>query len=65
MFTLQQQLDAYIAWINSQLKKKTGVRPIQDLRNDMKDGINFVYIIEIVCKFWGHFCSIVDKPVFL
>ncbi|PVD27575.1 hypothetical protein C0Q70_12737 [Pomacea canaliculata] len=44
----KQQLDAYIAWINSQLKKKTGVRPIQDLRNDMKDGINFVYIIEIV-----------------
>ena len=39
-----------MAWVNSQLKKKTGVRQIEDLRNDMKDGVAIIDLIEIVCK---------------
>ncbi|XP_076457841.1 dixin-like [Babylonia areolata] len=46
----QQQLGAYVAWVNSQLKKKPGVHLIEDLRNDMRDGVVFADIIEIVAK---------------
>lgn len=44
----RQQLQAYVAWVNSQLKKKPGVRLIEDLRNDMKDGVAMIELIEIV-----------------
>ncbi|XP_052063457.1 dixin-like isoform X1 [Mytilus californianus] len=44
----KQQLQAYVAWVNSQLKKKPGVRLIEDLRNDMKDGVAMIELIEIV-----------------
>ncbi|KAH0623333.1 hypothetical protein JD844_031549 [Phrynosoma platyrhinos] len=33
-----QQLQAYVAWVNSQLKKKPTVKPVQDLRQDLRDG---------------------------
>ncbi|KAK7105318.1 hypothetical protein V1264_016718 [Littorina saxatilis] len=46
----QQQLSAYMAWINSQLKKKPGTHLIEDLRNDMRDGVVFADVIEIVSK---------------
>nr|XP_022323380.1 dixin-like isoform X3 [Crassostrea virginica] len=44
----QNQLHAYVAWVNSQLKKKPGVRQIEDLRNDMRDGVAIAELIEIV-----------------
>ena len=47
---LQQQLSAYMAWVNSQLKKKPGTPLIEDLLNDMRDGVVFADVIEIVCK---------------
>ena len=47
---LQQQLSAYMAWVNSQLKKKPGTHLIEDLRNDMRDGVVFADVIEIVCE---------------
>ncbi|XP_076438575.1 dixin-like [Babylonia areolata] len=46
----QQQLGAYMAWVNSQLKKKAGAHLIEDLRHDMRDGVVFADIIEIVSK---------------
>jgi hypothetical protein len=49
---LQQQLSAYMAWVNSQLKKKPGTHIVEDLRNDMRDGVVFADVIEIVCKYW-------------
>ncbi|CAN2390170.1 Dixin isoform X1, partial [Pristimantis euphronides] len=44
----EQQLQAYVAWVNSQLKKKAGVNPVQDLRLDLRDGVVLVHLIEIV-----------------
>lgn len=46
----QQQLSAYMAWVNSQLRKKPGTHLIEDIRNDMRDGVVFGDIIEIVSK---------------
>ncbi|XP_063292446.1 dixin [Pelobates fuscus] len=44
----EQQLQAYVAWVNSQLKKKVDVNPVQDLRLDLRDGVTLSYLIEIV-----------------
>ncbi|XP_064490643.1 dixin isoform X4 [Pseudopipra pipra] len=43
-----QQLQAYVAWVNSQLKKKPTVKPVQDLRQDLRDGVTLALLIEIV-----------------
>eukprot|EP00079_Xenopus_tropicalis_P028011 XP_012822518.1 PREDICTED: dixin isoform X2 [Xenopus tropicalis] len=43
-----QQLQAYVAWVNSQLKKKVGLNPVQDLRQDLRDGVVLAHLIEIV-----------------
>ncbi|XP_066463074.1 dixin isoform X2 [Eleutherodactylus coqui] len=43
-----QQLQAYVAWVNSQLKKKAGANPVQDLRLDLRDGVVLSHLIEIV-----------------
>ncbi|XP_019402662.1 PREDICTED: dixin isoform X3 [Crocodylus porosus] len=43
-----QQLQAYVAWVNSQLKKKPSIKPVQDLRQDLRDGVILAYLIEIV-----------------
>ncbi|XP_040390491.1 dixin isoform X1 [Cygnus olor] len=45
---LQQQLQAYVAWVNSQLKKKPTIKPVQDLRQDLRDGVILASLIEIV-----------------
>ncbi|XP_071958457.1 dixin-like isoform X2 [Antedon mediterranea] len=44
----KQQLQAYVAWVNSQLKKRSGCRLVEDLRRDMQDGVTLVHLIEIV-----------------
>lgn len=44
----QHQLQAYVAWVNSQLKKKPAVKPVQDLRQDLRDGVILASLIEIV-----------------
>ncbi|XP_041373247.1 dixin-like isoform X2 [Gigantopelta aegis] len=44
----QQQLKAYVDWLNSQLKKKPGARLVEDLRNDVKDGVALIELIEVV-----------------
>ncbi|XP_070621917.1 dixin isoform X3 [Erythrolamprus reginae] len=43
-----QQLQSYVSWVNSQLKKKPEVQPVQDLRRDLRDGVVFASLIEIV-----------------
>ncbi|KAJ8267081.1 hypothetical protein GJAV_G00138120 [Gymnothorax javanicus] len=43
-----QQLAAYVSWVNAQLRKKPGVRPVKDLRQDLRDGVVLAYLIEIV-----------------
>lgn len=42
------QLQAYMAWINSQLKKKPGARLVEDLRNDTRDGVAFIELISVI-----------------
>ncbi|KAL3885751.1 hypothetical protein ACJMK2_025793 [Sinanodonta woodiana] len=42
------QLQAYMAWINSQLKKKQGAHLVEDLRNDTRDGVAFIELIEVI-----------------
>ncbi|XP_070548720.1 dixin-like isoform X2 [Ptychodera flava] len=44
----QQQLQAYVAWVNSQLKKRPGCQLVEDLRRDMQDGVALVHLVEIV-----------------
>uniref|UniRef100_A0A8B9NWC8 Dixin n=1 Tax=Apteryx owenii TaxID=8824 RepID=A0A8B9NWC8_APTOW len=44
----EQQLQAYVAWVNSQLKKKPTIKPVQDLRQDLRDGVILSSLIEIV-----------------
>ncbi|XP_056400816.1 dixin isoform X2 [Hyla sarda] len=61
--TTCQQLQAYVAWVNSQLKKKAGVSPVQDLRLDLRDGVVLAHLIEIVAGeklsgiHWNPSCS--------
>ncbi|XP_053861514.1 dixin isoform X3 [Malaclemys terrapin pileata] len=43
-----QQLQAYVAWVNSQLKKKPAIKPVQDLRQDLRDGVILATLIELV-----------------
>ncbi|XP_038129943.1 dixin-like isoform X2 [Cyprinodon tularosa] len=43
-----EQLAAYVSWVNSQLKRKPGLQPIADLRHDLQDGVVLVQLIEIV-----------------
>ncbi|MBN3319583.1 DIXC1 protein, partial [Atractosteus spatula] len=45
---VQQQLQAYVSWVNSQLKRKPGLQPVQDLRRDLRDGVVLAHLIEIV-----------------
>jgi hypothetical protein len=45
-----QQLQAYIAWVNSQLRKRQDLRPVQDLRTDLQSGEVLAQLIEIICK---------------
>ncbi|KAG7515596.1 dixin-like isoform X4 [Solea senegalensis] len=44
----EQQLAAYVSWVNSQLKRKPDLKPITDLRHDLQDGVVLTQLIEIV-----------------
>lgn len=44
----EQQLVTYVSWVNSQLKRKLGLKPISDLRHDLQDGVVLTQLIEIV-----------------
>uniref|UniRef100_A0AAQ4S0X5 DIX domain containing 1 n=1 Tax=Gasterosteus aculeatus aculeatus TaxID=481459 RepID=A0AAQ4S0X5_GASAC len=44
----EQQLTAYVSWVNCQLKRKPGLKPIKNLRHDLQDGVVLTQLIEIV-----------------
>ncbi|XP_063752239.1 dixin-like isoform X1 [Eleginops maclovinus] len=44
----EQQLTAYVSWVNCQLKRKPGLKPITNLRHDLQDGVVLTQLIEIV-----------------
>lgn len=37
-----------MSWVNAQLRKKPGVPPVKDLRQDLRDGVVLAHLIEIV-----------------
>ena len=41
-------MQAYLSWVNAQLRKKPGRQNIGDLTGDMKDGTAFADLIEVV-----------------
>merc|ERR1719237_1439944 len=43
-----QQLQAYIAWVNSLLRKRADLKPVQDLRSDLQSGEVLAQLIEII-----------------
>ena len=51
-----QQLQAYIAWVNSQLRKRPDLKPVQDLRTDLQSGEVLAQLIEIIGEV-GNICS--------
>ncbi|XP_059398140.1 dixin-A-like [Carassius carassius] len=44
----EQQLAAYVSWVNAQLRKKPELKPVSDLRQDLRDGVILAHLIEIV-----------------
>ncbi|XP_047463713.1 dixin-like isoform X2 [Mugil cephalus] len=44
----EQQLAAYVSWVNAQLRRKPDLKPITDLRHDLQDGVVLTQLIEIV-----------------
>ena len=44
----QAQVAAYTQWVNIQLKRRPGSRPIEDLQRDMQDGVALAHLIEII-----------------
>ncbi|KAL2095115.1 hypothetical protein ACEWY4_009834 [Coilia grayii] len=44
----EPQVATYVSWVNAQLRKKPGVKPVSDLRQDLRDGVVLAYLIEIV-----------------
>ena len=49
-----QQLQAYIAWVNSQLRKRADLKPVQDLRSDLQSGEVLAQLIEIICEYHSY-----------
>lgn len=39
-----------MSWVNAQLRKKPGLKPVSDLRQDLRDGVVLAHLIEIVGK---------------
>ncbi|XP_031427351.1 dixin-like isoform X1 [Clupea harengus] len=44
----EPQVATYVSWVNAQLRKKPGVNPVHDLRQDLRDGVVLAHLIEIV-----------------
>ena len=53
---LQAQINAYVAWVNAQLKKRPGTRLIEDLKTDMHDGVALAVLVETVGEYRARKC---------
>ncbi len=45
------QLSNYTHWINSHLKKRPGVKLIENLPLDIVNGVALIHLIEVICRF--------------
>ena len=41
----------YINWANTHLKKRPGVKLIENLLTDMRDVVALIHLIEVICKY--------------
>ena len=46
------QRQNYITWINSHLKKRPGVKLVENLESDLSNGVCLIHLIEVICKFY-------------
>jgi len=44
------QVQNYITWINSHLKKRPGVRLVDNLHSDITNGVPLIHLIEVICN---------------
>lgn len=44
------QVQNYITWINSHLKKRPGVKLVENLHSDITNGVPLIHLIEVICK---------------
>lgn len=44
------QIQNYITWINSHLKKRPGVKLVENLHSDLTNGVSLIHLIEVICK---------------
>ena len=42
------QIEIYVHWINSQLEKLPNSRRIKDLAHDMRDGVVFLQLLQVI-----------------
>lgn len=42
------QVKNYINWVNTHLKKRPGVKLIENLQTDMRDGVALIHLIEVI-----------------
>ena len=42
------QIEIYVHWINSQLEKLPNSRRIKDLTHDMRDGVVFLQLLQVI-----------------
>eukprot|EP00111_Clytia_hemisphaerica_P018190 TCONS_00053793-protein len=45
---IMNQSDSYITWVNSQLGKRDKSRHVKDLSKDMRDGVVFLQLVEVI-----------------
>lgn len=56
------QIQNYITWINSHLKKRPGCKLVENLHADLSNGVSLIHLIEVICKFysWLNFFTELD-----
>ncbi|CAF0846778.1 unnamed protein product [Brachionus calyciflorus] len=42
------QIQNYITWINSHMKKRPGVRLVENLSSDLSNGVSLIHLIEVI-----------------
>jgi hypothetical protein len=48
---IQPIFQAYVAWVNSQLRKRANLPLVVDLRNDLQSGVLLAQLVEIICAY--------------
>ena len=54
-----QQTQSYVTWINTQLEKRPTSRHVKDLSHDMRDGVVFLQLVEVISK--KYICRLLTK----